>query len=199
MIDFTLYDYLERVVGEQDKALEEYQRAYYKNTNEQAVGINTVQSIIRRSVIDDQTEEPSYSCIDYGEGSYRTTKLPNIRFNFEFILLLLSNVPGIIIFDKWAIIMVVLTIFSELRKCKVKLSPAMGIIVMFLHNNGYEVKKCRSIQEDILREKVSTEIEDNLRVDDLVQEFYTAINGLAKLKVIQIQSGKITLMEEVKI
>lgn len=199
MIDFTLYDYLERIVSEQDKTLEEYQKAYSENREEQAIGINAVQSIIRRSIIDDQTDEPLYSWINYEKGSYRSTKLSNIRFDFDFILSILSNVPGIIIFDKWAIVMVVLTIFSQLRKCKVELSPAMGIIVMFLHNNGYEKKKGKSIEETVLKEDMRNEIGKNLKDINPDQEFDKAIDSLKELNVIKIQDGSITLMEEIKI
>ncbi|MBD5548912.1 MAG: hypothetical protein HDQ97_16265 [Lachnospiraceae bacterium] len=199
MIDFTLYDYLERIVSEQDKTLEEYQKAYGEKREDRAIGINAVQSIIRRSIIDDQTDEPLYSWISYDKGSYRSTKLSNIRFDFDFILSILSNVPGIVIFDKWAIVMVVLTIFSQLRKCKVELSPAMGIIVMFLHNSGYAKKKGKSIEETVLKEDMYTEIEKNLKDINPDQEFDKAIDSLKELNVIKIQDGSVMLMEEIKI
>lgn len=149
-------------------------------------------------MIDVQKEDPSYSWIDYGKEGYRSFKLGNVKFDFNFIVSVLSNVPGILIFDKWAIIMVVLTIFAQLQKCKVILSPAMGIVVMFLHENGYDKKTKRTVQESELRDRLIPEIESNIEGVDPLREFNEAIAGLDKLKVIQLQEGgKIGLIEEV--
>lgn len=199
MIDFTLYDFLERIVNEQDEQLRKYQEIYSSGNGEPRVGINAVQSIIRRSVVDTQKEDPAYSWISYGKEGYKRVKPSNLlKFDFNFILAILSNVPGIIICDKWAIIMVILTIFAQLQNCKDNLSPAMGIIVMFLHDNGYEKKK-KLIQEESLKEKMVPEIEKQIEGADPRTEFDEAIKGLEKLKIIQIQEGNIELMEEVKI
>lgn len=95
--------------------------------------------------------------------------------------------------------MVILTIFAKLRKAKVELSPAMGIIVMFLHNNGYVKKEEKSIPETVLKENVLTEIEQNLEEINPEKEFEAAIKSLEQLKVIRVQDGNVTLIEEVKI
>lgn len=199
MIDFTLYDYLEKVVSEQEEILQKYQDAYGKESGEQRIGLNAVQSIVRRALIDDQKDDPAYSWIGYGKKGYESIKLNNYRFDFDFIVSILSNVPGILIWDKWAIIMVVLTIFSELRKCKVEMSLAMGIIVMFLHDNGYERKKGKCIPEAKLKDKVLPEITKYIEDSIADKEFEKAINSLAELKVIEIQEGSMSLIEEVTI
>lgn len=75
----------------------------------------------------------------------------------------------------------------------------MGIIVMFLHNNGYVKKEEKSIPETVLKENVLTEIEQNLEEINPEKEFEAAIKSLEQLKVIRVQDGNVTLIEEVKI
>ena len=197
MIDFLLYDYLEKIVSEQEEVLQKYQKVYGKDNREQIIGINAIQSIVRRALIDDQKEEPTYSWIGYGKKGYESIKLNNYKFDFDFIISVLSNVPGILILDKWAIVMVVLTIFSELRKCKVEMSQVMGVIVLFLHDNGYKRKQGKWINEAELKNKMLSEITEYIDENIVNQEFERSINGLLELKVIEIQEGNITLAEEV--
>lgn len=199
MIDFTLYDFLEKIVSEQKGSLETFQEIYGSNKYEKRVGINAVQSIVRRSVIEETSDDPSYSKVVYTKNGYQSIKLSNLKFDFEFILSLLSNVPGLFLFDTWAIIMVVLTITVELRHCKVELSPLMGIIISYLYRNGYHKKKGRYIFIEDAKKEIQREYleQDNLNIS--LDQFDVCINNLADLKIIEIVGGEITLIEEIKI
>ena len=55
------------------------------------------------------------------------------------------------------------------------------------------------IEEEKLKELVKEEFEANLRNAEFNDEFSSAINGLYKLKVIEISEGKVTLIEEVTV
>lgn len=121
-------------------------------------------------MIEEISEEPSYLKVVYNKDSYQSIKLNNLRFDFDFILSLLSNAGGVEKWDRWAIIMVILTIVGQLSKCNIELSPDMGKLLHFFMkmviraswekvlqkmNSG---KKCR---ENVLQKMVSFRTQHN--------------------------------------
>lgn len=196
MIDLSIYDYLEKIVKEQEENLNEFQKLCGCKEQELKLGINSLQSIIRNSVIEEQQEDPAYSRIVYRKNKYESIKLGNIKFDMDSVISLISNVPGVIAKEKWAILMTVLAIIAELKKIKVELSPVMGIIVSVLYKNGYKKNSGKMIGEEELKGKVEEEALENFNESEIEDKFSIAINGLANLKVIEIVDGKIRLVED---
>lgn len=199
MIDSTLYDFLEKIVDEQNDNLKRYQEIYDNNQFKNRVGINAVQSIIRRSVLEESSEDTSYSKVVYTKDGYQSIKLSNLKFNLDFILALLASVPSLVIFDKWAILMVILTIFAELRHCKVKLSPTMGIIITYLYKNGYQKKNDKYITLEELKKEIQSESITEKDLSIIQEQFDSCIDSLVELKVIDLVEEQVSLIEEITI
>lgn len=121
------------------------------------------------------------------------------NLKFDFILALLSNVGGIQEWDRWATLMVILTVVGKLARCNVKLSPSMGVIITFLYENGYQSKLERCITEEELWKEIQKKyaVEDNFFSGK--EQFYACIGELIKLKVIRLEEGRVCLLEELKI
>ena len=199
MIDLEIYDFLEKTVKGKEEDLTKFQKMCECDEETGKLGVNSLQSIVRNSVIEEQQDDPAYTRVVYRKGGYESIKLGNIKFDILHVISLLSKVPEIMEKDKWAIFMAVLSVLQELKKMDVKLSPAMGIIVSVLYRNDYQKRRGRMIEEEKLKELVKEEFEANLRNAEFDDEFSSAINGLYKLKVIEISEGKVTLIEEVTV
>lgn len=199
MIDLSIYDLLEGVVDEQEEKLTEFQYVCGCEENATKLGINSIQSMVRSSVIEEQQEESAYSRIGYGKNGLESIKLKNIKFDIDNVINLVSNIPGVIAKEKWAIIMTVLSIISTLKSIKVELSPAMAETILYLHKNDYTRNCGRMIGEDELRNEVIAEMCNDLRNDCSQDEFSAMVSKLVNLNVIKVEDGKIMLMEEVKI
>ena len=198
MIDLTIYDFLERCVKTKESELIKFQTECGCNTDMVKLGINSLQSIIRSAVVEEQQEDPSYSRIYFEKNGWVSIKPGNIRFDINSVISLLSNVLGIITQEKWAILMAVLSVLAELKKLKVQLTPEMSRIVLYLYNHNYREQMKRGIEESQLETMMKKELEEPKK-NVFPEMFITAIEGLAKLKVIRIEEGKIYLAEAVKI
>ena len=141
---------------------------------------------------------PRYSKIVYGKKGFESIKFSNLKFDLNFILSILSNAPRLIEADKWAILMTVLRVFVEIKHCKISLSPLMGIIVDYLYNNGYH-KEGRTIEEEMLKNKIRDKISNDMTISDFDHEFTSAINELLNLRTINMTDGNIQLLEEVTV
>lgn len=194
MIDVEVYDTLEKLVKKQKDTFEKYKDLFSCENEDYKLGINSVQSLIRQAVIDqEQLENPIYSRLIYGKEGYESIKISNLKFDLEFLLAVLESVPGIAICEKWTVLMVVLKIIAELRHCKIKLSPAMSLIVFYLNDNGY--KNGHEIIEDELRNIIVNY--QNKGAINTESEFGLAIENLLKLKIISINDGKVQLIEKI--
>lgn len=69
---------------------------------------------------------------------------------------------------------------------------------MYLYNHNYREQMKRGIEESQLETMMNKELEESKK-NVFPEMFITAIEGLAKLKVIRIEGGKIYLAEAVKI
>lgn len=199
MLDLSIYDFLEKIVNEKEETLEVSRKLCECEEEDYKLGINSLQSIMRSSVTEEQKEEYTYSKIVFGKEGYASIKLGNIKVDLENIISLLSNIPGIVVKEKWAMIMAALAVVSELKKLKIKLSPSMGMIVEFLYKNNYLKRTGRSIDEEILKAEILKEFNDNITGLEFEKEFSSAMDELVKIKSIEICGGKIMLIEEVKI
>lgn len=150
-------------------------------------------------MIEEISEEPSYLKVVYNKDSYQSIKLNNLRFDFDFILSLLSNAGGVKKLDRWAIIMVILTVLTQLTKCKIELSPDMGKVITFLYENGYQSKLGKSISEDELWKEMQRKCSSENGVLSDSAQLYDCINKLKNLKAIELVEGKVSLKEELKI
>lgn len=65
---------MEKLVNDQKDALKEYQELYGADQNKSSIGINAVQSIVRRSVIEETLDETSYSKVLYTKDGYQSIK-----------------------------------------------------------------------------------------------------------------------------
>ncbi len=199
MLNLAIYDFLEKMVSESEEELEEYRRLCGCDNDTVKLGINSLQSVIRSSVIEEQQNDPMYSHVFYRKSGYESIKLGNLKFDIENISSLLVNVKGIMTNDKCAIFLSVFSILAKLKNLKVVLSPAMGIVVSFLYKNSYEKRYGKMVDEEDMREKVRSDFENIFGNLDLKKEIGVAVNNLAKLGVIEIIGGKIWLIEEVSI
>lgn len=200
MINLTLYDYLEKVVNASEEELSEYQEQCGCDKDSIKLGINSLQSIIRSSVIEEQDQDPAYARVIYGKYGYESIKPRNMKFDLLMILSLLSDTARVLgLKDKLAIFMTIFSIISKLKGMKVELSSLMGIIVIYLYKNSYQKKSGRSIREEELLNRITQDYSEEIKVEDIKKEFYHAINSLDSLKVIEIADGKVCLIEEVTI
>lgn len=194
MIDLEVYDVLEKTVDSQKDALTEYKKIFLPEGQQSNMEINAIKSIIRQVVIEKETDlNPTYSRLKYGKDGYDTEKLSNLEFDMGFLLALLSNVPGLVVGEIWSVILVVLTVLVEIRKCKVKLMPSMSLIVFYLYNNDYQ----KQIGKTISEERLKMEIRELFEKYENIDNFEKAIDGLVKLKVISFDNGEIQLIEKV--
>ncbi len=194
MIDLEVYDVLEKVVDSQKDSLAEYKKIFLPEGEQSKIEMNAIQSIIRQVVVGEEMDlNPVYSRLKRGKDGYETEKLSNLEFDMDFLMALLSNTPGLAEREIWSVILVVLSILTELRKCKVKLSPGMSLIVSYLYNHNYQRRSENSINEERLKMEVQEEFEKYENIDN----FENAINGLVKLKVISLDHGEVQLIEKV--
>ncbi len=199
MLNLTIYDFLEKMVNESEVELEEFQRQCGCDKDSAKLGINSLQSIVRSSVIEEQQDDPMYSRLFYRKSGYESIKLGNLKFDIENIASLLVNAKGIMIEDKCSIILSVFNILAKLKNLKVSLSPAMGIVVTYLYKNNYEKRYGRMVDEETIKEKVRSDFENIFCKLDFKEEFYKTLHNLDKLGVIEILNGEIWLIEEVSI
>ena len=177
MIDLEIYDDLEKIVDSKKNALTEYKKMFLLEGQQGNVKINAIQSLIRQVVIEKQTDlNPTYSRLKYGKDGYETEKLSNLEFDMGFLLTLLSNVPGLVQGEIWSIIMVVLIVLAEIRKCKVKLMPSMSLIVFYLYENSYQKQTGKTISE----ERLKMEIRELFEKYENIDNFENVIDGLEK-------------------
>lgn len=194
MIDLEVYDVLEKIVDLQKDALTEYKKIFLTEGQQSNMEINALQSIIRQVVVEKETDfNPVYSRLKRGEDGYETEKLSNLEFDMDFLLTLLSNVPGLLEGEILSVISVVLNVLAEIRKCKVKLAPSMSVIVTYLYNHEYQ----RQLGKAISEEELKTEIRELFEKYENIDNFEKVINGLVKLKVISLDDGEIQLIEKV--
>ena len=199
MIDLTIYDFLEKIVEEQETTLTNFQNLCNCENSTIKLGINSLQSIVRSSVIEEHQDDPAYSRIVYSKKGLASIKLGNIKFDINSIISLLSNLPGVIAKETWAIFLTILSIICELKKIKIDLSPAMATTVLYLHNNGYTKRNNRSISELELQTNIANEFVSNSMTVPSHNDFSSMINDLEKIKIIEIVDEKICLIEEVTI
>lgn len=194
MIDLEVYDVLEKIINQRKDELADYKREFFSETQQSQLEINAIQSLIRQVVIDKEADfNPIYSRLKYRKEGYETEKLSNLEFDMEFLLTLLANVPELAKGETYAVIMFVLTILVEIRKCKVRLMPSMSVIVSYLFENEYQKKFGRTVNEQQLKK----EVKDSFQKYDDIDNFERAIDGLVKLKVILLHDGEIQLIEKV--
>lgn len=194
MIDLEVYDDLEKTVGLKKDTLTEYKNIFLLEGAQSNIEINAIQSIIRQIVVEKETDfNPVYSRLKHGKDGYETEKLSNLEFDIGFLVTLLSNTPGLIEGEILSIILFVLNILAEVRKCKVTLGPGMSLIVSYLYNNNYQKQSENAISE----EKLKMEIKDKFEKYENIDNFENTINGLVQLKVISLDNGKVQLIEKV--
>lgn len=194
MIDLEVYDDLEKIVGLKKDTLTEYKNIFLLEGAQNNIEINAIQSIIRQIVVEKETDfNPVYSRLKHGKDGYETEKLSNLEFDIGFLVTLLSNTPGLIEGEILSIILFVLNILAEVRKCKVALGPGMSLIVSYLYNNDYQKQSGNAISE----EKLKMEIKDKFEKYENIDNFENTINGLVQLKVISLDNGKVQLIEKV--
>lgn len=194
MIDLEIYDVLEKIVDLQKDALTEYKKIFLIEGQRSNVEINAIQSLIRQVVVEKETDfNPVYSRLKHGEDGYETEKLSNLEFDMDFLLTLLSNVPGLMEGEILSIISVVLCVLMEIRKCKVKLAPSMSVIVFYLYNHECQ----RQLGKTISEEKLKMEVKELFEKYENIDNFENVINGLVNLKVISLDDGEIQLIEKV--
>lgn len=199
MIDLSIYDVLEKEINEKKEEFQKIREMCECADEEPKLGLNALQSIVRSSVAEEQQSDPAYSKISISKGQCESIKFSNLKIDFHTAVALLNGIKEIYVNDKYSIILGMLSIIAELKKVKVVLSPAMGMIVLFLLEHNY-TKECeREIEEEKLKKQIKSEFCEKIKKSNYEEEFYKAIDGLCSLGTIQLIEGKVQLIEKAKI